>query len=113
VENAVVHGLDAGSGRLRISIIARASTEGLELLVENDGVTVEPERTLHPDIVARSGVGLAGTRARLATAYGDGASLRLLPREGGGVSVRILVPQAIPAVGWARRGTAPRLVEAL
>ncbi|MBC7897811.1 MAG: hypothetical protein H7066_20495, partial [Cytophagaceae bacterium] len=36
---------------------------------------------------------LAATRARLATAYGERASLAIAGREGGGVVVRIRLPR--------------------
>lgn len=87
VENAVLHGLDAGQARLNVTIAARRGARGIELLVENDGPAIEsPART------NGHGVGLAATRARLETAYGSAASLNLEPRDGGGVSVRVTLP---------------------
>ena len=89
VENAVLHGLENGQQRLRVRIAAAAAGNGIEVRVENDG----------PDLDAATrndghGVGLAATRARLATAYGTEASLQLLPREGGGVVVRLALPRS-------------------
>lgn len=89
VENAVVHGLDAGQERLRVTVAAEGTPDGLELRVENDG----PELTT----VAGGnghGVGLAATRARVATAYGERGSLTLLPRIGGGAAVRVMLPRS-------------------
>jgi sensor histidine kinase YesM len=87
VENAVVHGLDAGQRELLVRIDAVASDEGLEIVVENNG----------PDVTTTSprghGLGLSTTRARLLTAYGDRASLTLKPRDGGGARVRVVLPQ--------------------
>lgn len=89
VENAVVHGLDAGLDELRVRIDARPADLGVELVVSNDGTTLRA-----PDGRAGGhGVGLAATRARLMTAYGDRASLTLRDRAGGGVTVRVLVPR--------------------
>jgi LytS/YehU family sensor histidine kinase len=93
VENAVVHGLDAGIERMHIEIVARAVDEGIELRVENDGTSLEDSRS------GGSGVGLAATRARLTTTYGDRASLRLTARSEGGVRVRIVLPRESPALG--------------
>jgi hypothetical protein len=89
VENAVIHGLDAGQEALCVRVEARASTEGLEIVVENDGPVVERKA----QGVRGHGVGIAATRARLLTAYGDRASLTLKPREEGGMRVRIVMPR--------------------
>ncbi len=91
VENAVVHGLEAGQERLRVIISAAAAPDGVELMVENDGPALAPAA---PD--DEHGVGVAATRARLTTAYGERASLTLLPRNGGGVVVRLILPQTNP-----------------
>jgi sensor histidine kinase YesM len=93
VENAVVHGLEAGRERLRVVITAAPLAQGLELRVENDGPSLDV--TTAPN--GGHGVGLAATRARLATAYGDRASLRLLARAGGGVIVQVILPRSEPA----------------
>jgi LytS/YehU family sensor histidine kinase len=87
VENAVVHGMDAGLDHLTIRIGAVAAGGGVGLTVENDGSALRANgRSGH-------GVGIASTRARLMTAYGDRASLALLPRAEGGVKVRISIPR--------------------
>ena len=44
------------------------------------------------------GVGLAATRARLLTAWGDRASLTLRPRPGGGARVRVVLPPQLAPV---------------
>jgi two-component system LytT family sensor kinase len=101
VENAVVHGLDAGSGTLRIRIAATESAKGVELRVENDG----PPASSNGGRSAGTGVGLALTRARIETAYGSAGSLELLPREGGGTVVRILLPRAPRREGTSAGGS--------
>jgi two-component system, LytTR family, sensor kinase len=92
VENAVVHGLDAGQQELMIRIEVVSTNEGVEILVENNG----------PAIAAAAqrghGLGLSTTRARLMTAYGDRASLTLKPREAGGVRVRIVLPRKVAPI---------------
>lgn len=90
VENAVVHGLEAGCERLHVAITARADGDMVEIRVENDGVGASVETaTTH----AGNGVGLAATRARLATACGERASLELSSRGGGGATARVRVPR--------------------
>ncbi|MEP7347420.1 MAG: histidine kinase [Gemmatimonadaceae bacterium] len=91
VENAVVHGLDSGQETLRVSICALRTEHGVELRVENDGNALAPDGSR----TSGHGVGLSATRARLLTAYGERATLSLLPRERGGVIVRILVPRSL------------------
>lgn len=86
IENAVVHGLDAGQERLTVHVAARDTARGLELVVENDGpVDAKSNGAGH-------GIGLAATRARLETAYGARASLELDPQPTGGMRVRVVIP---------------------
>jgi len=91
VENAVVHGLDAGQESLNVRVDVIGTSEGVEISVQNDGNTPGRDRG-QP---SGHGVGLASTRARLITAHGDRASLSLLPRQGGGAIVRIVIPRKI------------------
>jgi two-component system LytT family sensor kinase len=100
VENAVVHGLDAGIERLHIAVVARAEAKAVELVVENDGTSLEHHGA--SSAATTGGVGLAATRARLVTIYGDRASLRLLPREGSGARVRITLPRSVRSVKESR-----------
>ena len=105
VENAVVHGMDAGLDRLNVRIDAGGVAEGVELIVQNDGSTLRLNGAKGPG----HGVGIATTRARLITAYGDRASLTLIPRAEGGATVRIVIPRKtspLPITG------APALQEA-
>jgi hypothetical protein len=89
VENAVVHGLDAGQDELTVRVEAYAGEDGLELIVENNGAEISETASR----AAGHGLGLSTTRARLLTAYGDRASLTLKPRMGGGARVRIVLPR--------------------
>jgi sensor histidine kinase YesM len=93
VENAVVHGLDAGQESLNVHIAASGTGGEVELVVENDGAVVDEKEQK----AKGRGVGLAATRARLLTAYGDMASLTLRPREDGGMRVRIVLPRRMSA----------------
>jgi hypothetical protein len=89
IENAVVHGMDAGLESLNLRIDALETPLGVELRVDNDGNMLRE----NGGRASGHGVGLAATRARLATAYGGRASFSLLPRGEGGVSVRIAIPR--------------------
>ena len=113
VENAVVHGLDAGIERLHVAVIARSRGEDVELLVENDGNSPLEGDDASASATSRgSGVGLSATRARLTTAYGDRASLRLVTREGNGARVRITLPRSVRAEEAMHLRRAPTLAEA-
>jgi two-component system, LytTR family, sensor kinase len=93
VENAVVHGMDAGQPLLTVRVEVAPTDLGVQLTVTNDGpVGRESARTGH-------GVGLAATRARLMTAYGDRASLTLTPSVHGGATVRMVVPRRTAPTG--------------
>lgn len=101
VENAVVHGLDAGQESLSVRLEVLATAEGLQITVENDGPVLERK----VQSAKGHGVGLATTRARLMTAFGDRGSLALEPRDGGGAVVRIAIPRKVAPVD--RRSAEP------
>jgi sensor histidine kinase YesM len=88
IENAVVHGLDAGLASLHVRVVAQRIGDSIVLRVENDGTSLATAKKES----GRKGVGVAATRARLSTRYGESASLQLLERTEGGVVVRITVP---------------------
>lgn len=104
VENAVVHGLDAGQHRLSVRIDAAASDLGVEITVSNDGAGpsgAAEARTSHAS--TGRGIGISATRARLMTAHGDRASLAMQPRPDGGMIVRVVLPRRLPEAPPARR----------
>ena len=83
VENAIHHGIAAkvAAGEVRVSALHRGTE--LVLTVEDDG----------PGVFALApGIGLANTRSRLATLYGDKARLELESRENGGAIATIVIP---------------------
>jgi len=84
VENAVKHGIAPSSDPGRIAIAARVTGGNLVLTVSNTGSRAVPE-------LAGGGRGLALTRRRLQTLYGDRQSLTLI-REGTIVVARITFP---------------------
>ena len=97
VENAVVHGLDAGQESLYVRVSAGAVRDGIEITVENDGRSLRRGVT-HTNGTqdgpgSGHGLGVATTRARLITAHGDRASLTINERAQGGVCARIFIPR--------------------
>jgi hypothetical protein len=98
VENALRHGVAAISAPSTIEITALVDAEELRLGVVNDA----PDPSLREQTRGR-GVGLASTRERLATLFGDRASLSLT-ETGGRVQAAIRMPyrRAADADGESR-----------
>ena len=69
-------------------VVSQSDEFAADKAVENDGTSLATVRTDS----GRKGVGVAATRARLSTRYGERASLQLLERAEGGVVVRIALP---------------------
>jgi LytS/YehU family sensor histidine kinase len=84
LENAFRHGVEKQAGPVHVRIGARREGGRLIIAVENDAGTLDPARG--------DGTGLGNLRRRLATRYGDAASLGLAERAGGGVVATIELP---------------------
>jgi two-component system LytT family sensor kinase len=85
VENAIQHGIAAGTGAGTLSIAARREGDSLQLEVRDAGpglARATPERS--------QGIGLANTRARLQRLYGERQAFEILPGEG--MTVRLRIP---------------------
>jgi hypothetical protein len=89
VENAIRHGLEPKVDGGRVEVCARRDGETLWLEVRDTGVGPMPERA---DDGSR--FGLRQVRERLATLYGDRASLTLqaAPGEAGGALATVRIP---------------------
>ena len=86
VENALRHGLARRTGATESTIAARREGDDLVLAVTDEGEAPEgPADT-------GTGVGLANTRERLATLYGDRAQLTIAPTATGGTAATIRLP---------------------
>jgi two-component system, LytTR family, sensor kinase len=85
VENAVVHGVAATPGPGSVRISAAADDGWLHIAVADSGPGFAGE--------VRNGIGLAGTRERLATLYGGKATIDIGAAEGGGAMVTICIPR--------------------
>ena len=91
VENALIHGLDQSDVPVTITIEAELAGERLRLAVRDDAPGASAESK-------GEGIGLANTRQRLATLYGDDFSFSAGPRAGGGFSVDFVLPSRTPSV---------------
>ncbi len=88
VENAVQHGVGARIGAGKVAIKAHRVDDRLHVMVDDDG----PGPHGIALVTSGNGIGLANTRARLATIYGGRAELSLETRPGGGASAHIVLP---------------------
>ncbi len=87
VENAVRHGIAKNAGAGLIVICAERAGEQLQISVSDNGPGLPAG-----GIATSKGIGLTNTRKRLNQLYGDRASLKLRPREGGGAVATISIP---------------------
>jgi len=87
VENAIHHGLEPKVQGGTIAVSAAQADGRLVLQVEDDGQGLDGPRR-RPG----NGVALANIRERLNARFGPGATLALLPRDGGGTCARIEIP---------------------
>ncbi|RFU82974.1 sensor histidine kinase [Streptomyces triticagri] len=96
VENAVKHGLEGAVTRSRITI--RAEDAGAEALVviEDDGVGMEPERLrriLRGEGGPTAGIGLSNVDERLRTVFGDAYGLVIETGSGAGMKITVRIPK--------------------
>ena len=92
VENAIRHGIERSSAAGRIQIHASRRDDSLEIQVKDDGPGLRDQHA-----IARNGIGLSNTRARLHQLYGDGARLSVENGEPGGVVVTLVLPYHLAA----------------
>jgi sensor histidine kinase YesM len=88
VENAIRHGIDrrANGGAIEITAAVSGGTLALEVRDDGPGLGGAPEEALG------RGVGLANTRERLRSLYGEGERLVLRSGPGGGLAVLVSTP---------------------
>ena len=86
VENAIKHGIGPRASGGVVEVIACRLNDALSLMVRDDGVG-EPDPSAR-----REGVGLANSRARLSSLYGEAHQLHARSRSEGGFEVSIIIP---------------------
>ncbi len=87
VENAIHHGLEPQIAGGTVAVSARREGRRLCIEVADDGQGLDGPRRR-----AGNGMALGNIRARLEARFGPGATLELLPREGGGTRACIQIP---------------------
>ncbi|MEU2062807.1 histidine kinase [Streptomyces sp. NPDC013455] len=107
VENAVKHGLEESGERSRITLSAQDEGALARIVIEDDGVGVEPDRLrriLRGEGSPSTGIGLRNVDERLRQVYGDDHGLVIETGVGAGMKITIRVPKYRAGV----RSTPPR-----
>lgn len=95
VENSLKHGLAPKLEGGRI-FLRTASRDGrLHIEIEDNGVGISEEKLPH---VYVEGIGLSNVRERLRVLYGADFNLDIASHEGQGTTIKINVPQLVPAI---------------
>lgn len=102
VENAIVHGMESKTeeGTIYIGIWAEAS--GMQILIEDDGVGVDPETfaLISADMAETTsfetlGIGIENVRRRLYLSYGEHFTWSLSTELGKGTRIEIFIPDHV------------------
>jgi len=98
VENAVRHGLEPGERGGQIRIEARDDVTHVEIIVEDDGVGMDPEalRDLLNADADGAHVGIRNVDTRLRQLYGPDGGLVVETNTGAGTLVRMRIPKSQP-----------------
>ncbi|GHB74948.1 signal transduction histidine kinase [Streptomyces xanthochromogenes] len=96
VENAVKHGVEGAVGAGRITISALDAGNEAEVVIEDDGAGMEPERLrriLRGEGGASGGIGLLNVDERLRQVYGDAYGLVIETGVGAGMKITVRIPK--------------------
>ncbi|MDO0924692.1 histidine kinase [Streptomyces sp. TG1A-8] len=101
VENALKHGLGESAGRGRITIAAEDEGTEARVVIEDDGVGMDPQR-LREILRGRggpsAGIGLSNVDTRLRQVYGDAHGLVVETGVGAGTRITVRIPKFRPGV---------------
>ena len=86
IENALKHGLCPKRGGGTLSVVARRTASGFELIFADDGMGLEARRQ-----ESGTHVGLQNVKNRLHAAYAGRATFTLHPRAGGGTDATVVI----------------------
>lgn len=94
IENAIKYAISQSEGGGLIRIAARTIDQSLAVDVEDSGPNSDSQSATRDqdNESIGAGIGLANTRARLETIYGDEFSLQTMPSDLGGLCVRLMLP---------------------
>jgi two-component system LytT family sensor kinase len=96
IENSIKHGLEPRISGGTVTLRSRLQGDLLVIEVEDDGVGVEPGRSVTEPVSGLvregSGIGLRNVRERLQVLYGEDAQVEMVSRPGRGTRVRLSVP---------------------
>ncbi|MFG2595635.1 sensor histidine kinase [Streptomyces sp. NPDC048462] len=96
VENAVKHGLEGALTSSRITISALDAGSEAEVVIEDDGIGMDPERLRHilrGEGGKSTGVGLLNVDERLRQVYGDDYGLVIETGIGAGMRITVRLPK--------------------
>ncbi|WP_030743620.1 sensor histidine kinase [Streptomyces sp. NRRL F-5135] len=96
VENAVKHGLEGAGTTSHITISALDAGAEAEVVIEDDGVGMEPDRLrriLRREDGASTGIGLLNVDERLRQVYGDDYGLVIETGVGAGMRITVRIPK--------------------
>ncbi|MFF5563322.1 sensor histidine kinase [Streptomyces sp. NPDC012623] len=96
VENAVRHGLEGAATAGRITISALDAGAEAEVVIEDDGVGMDPDRlrrVLRGEGGASTGIGLLNVDERLRQVYGDEYGLVVETGVGAGTRITVRIPK--------------------
>ncbi|MFF9819201.1 sensor histidine kinase [Streptomyces sp. NPDC014006] len=96
VENALKHGLEDSMERSSVTILAEDDGPEARVIIEDNGVGMEPERLrriLHGSGGPATGIGLRNVDMRLRQVYGDTHGLVIETAVGAGMKVTVRIPK--------------------
>ncbi|MCX4679768.1 histidine kinase [Streptomyces sp. NBC_01433] len=96
VENAVKHGLEGAVTTSRITISALDAGSEAEVVIEDDGIGMDPERLrqiLRGEGGTSTGIGLLNVDERLRQVYGDEYGLVIETGVGAGMKITLRLPK--------------------
>ncbi len=93
VENAVRHGVEAGSQCISVEILGRDLDIDAEVRISDDGAGMDPGRAAAALGGQGGGIGLSNVHARLQATFGEEYGLRVESSPGEGTTVVLVVPK--------------------
>ncbi|MEV6117503.1 histidine kinase [Streptomyces sp. NPDC052109] len=101
VENALKHGLEESAEHMSVTITAEDEGTEARVVVEDDGIGMEPERLraiLRGTAGPATGIGLSNVDRRLRQVYGDDHGLVIETGVGAGTKITLRVPKFRPGI---------------